>query len=72
MRRTFGSSGVTCDSVAWAAPWRSIFPIAAAVWTTVEVSGLDKLSRVLHRLEGIKDVFSVMREVGKAPANGRA
>jgi GTP pyrophosphokinase len=44
----------------------------ATVWATVEVSGLDKLSRVLHRLEGIKDVFSVVREVGKAPATGRA
>jgi len=36
----------------------------ATVWATVEVSGLDKLSRVLNRLEGIKDVFSVYREVG--------
>ncbi|HZO26358.1 MAG TPA: bifunctional (p)ppGpp synthetase/guanosine-3',5'-bis(diphosphate) 3'-pyrophosphohydrolase [Chloroflexota bacterium] len=44
----------------------------AAVWVTVEVSGLDKLSRVLHRLEGVKDVFSVVREVGKGPTNGRA
>jgi GTP pyrophosphokinase len=44
----------------------------ATVWATVEVSGLDKLSRVLHRLEGVKDVFSVMREVGKAPSNGRS
>jgi GTP pyrophosphokinase len=43
----------------------------ATVWATVEVSGLDKLSRVLHRLEGIKDVFTVVREVGKAPPNGR-
>ncbi|MGE3912268.1 MAG: bifunctional (p)ppGpp synthetase/guanosine-3',5'-bis(diphosphate) 3'-pyrophosphohydrolase [Chloroflexota bacterium] len=44
----------------------------ATVWATVEVSGLDKLSRVLHRLEGIKDVYSVVREVGKGPVNGRA
>jgi GTP pyrophosphokinase len=44
----------------------------ATVWATVEVSGLDKLSRVLHRLEGVKDVFSVVREVGKAPTNARA
>jgi GTP pyrophosphokinase len=44
----------------------------ATVWATVEVSGLDKLSRVLHRLEGIKDVFSVIREVGQSPAKGRA
>ena len=40
----------------------------ATVWATVEVSGLDKLSRVLHRLEGIKDVFSVAREVGATQA----
>jgi guanosine-3',5'-bis(diphosphate) 3'-pyrophosphohydrolase len=44
----------------------------ATVWVTIEVGGLDKLSRVLHRLEGIKDVFSVVREVGKAPIIGRA
>jgi len=44
----------------------------AAVWATIEVGGLDKLSRVLHRLEGVKDVFSVAREVGKGPTNGRA
>ena len=37
----------------------------ATVWATVEVSGLDKLSRVLSRLEGIRDVFSAVREVGK-------
>ncbi|MFN8632469.1 MAG: TGS domain-containing protein [Chloroflexota bacterium] len=43
----------------------------ATVWATVEVSGLDKLSRVLYRLEGVKDVFSVAREVGKGP-NGRS
>jgi GTP diphosphokinase / guanosine-3',5'-bis(diphosphate) 3'-diphosphatase len=40
----------------------------ATVWATVEVSGLDKLSRVLHRLEGIKDVLSVQREVGSKQA----
>ena len=44
----------------------------ATVWATVEVSGLDKLSRVLSRLEGIRDVFSAVREVGKqAAASGR-
>ena len=43
----------------------------ATIWATVEVTGLDKLSRVLHRLEGIRDVFSVMREVGKQSPNGR-
>jgi GTP diphosphokinase / guanosine-3',5'-bis(diphosphate) 3'-diphosphatase len=44
----------------------------ATVWSTIEVGALDKLSRVLHRLEGIKDVYSVVREVGKAPTNSRA
>jgi len=44
----------------------------ATVWATVEVSGLDKLSRVLHRLEGVRDVFTVVREVGKQPNNGRS
>jgi GTP diphosphokinase / guanosine-3',5'-bis(diphosphate) 3'-diphosphatase len=44
----------------------------ASVWATVEVSGLDKLSRVLSRLEGIKDVFSATREVGKEPVGAKA
>jgi guanosine-3',5'-bis(diphosphate) 3'-pyrophosphohydrolase len=44
----------------------------ATVWATVEVSGLDKLSRVLSRLEGIKDVYSVTREVGKEPVGARS
>jgi len=45
----------------------------ATVWATIEVSGLDKVSRILHRLEGIKDVFSAVREHGKrAAANGKA
>jgi len=39
----------------------------ATVWATVEVNGLETLSRVLNRLEGIRDVFSVVREVGKQP-----
>ncbi len=43
----------------------------ATVWATVEVSGLDKLSRVLSRLEGVKDVYSVVREVGKVPVASR-
>jgi GTP pyrophosphokinase len=43
----------------------------ATVWATVEVSGLDKLSRVLSRLEGVKDVYSVVREVGKLPVGTR-
>ncbi|MBA2449320.1 MAG: bifunctional (p)ppGpp synthetase/guanosine-3',5'-bis(diphosphate) 3'-pyrophosphohydrolase [Chloroflexi bacterium] len=43
----------------------------ATVWATVEVSGLDKLSRVLNRLEGVRDVFSVIRDVGKQPVTTR-
>jgi guanosine-3',5'-bis(diphosphate) 3'-pyrophosphohydrolase len=43
----------------------------ATVWATVEVSGLDKLSRVLSRLEGVKDVYTVVREVGKLPVAAR-
>jgi len=39
----------------------------ATVWATIEVSGVDTLSRVLNRLEGIRDVFSVAREVGQHP-----
>ncbi|MCC6175317.1 MAG: bifunctional (p)ppGpp synthetase/guanosine-3',5'-bis(diphosphate) 3'-pyrophosphohydrolase [Chloroflexi bacterium] len=44
----------------------------ATVWATVEVGGLDKLSRVLHRLEGVRDVFSVVREVSSHPASNQA
>lgn len=36
----------------------------ATVWCTIEVSGLDTLSRILSRIEGIRDVFNVVREVG--------
>ena len=43
----------------------------ATVLVTVEVSGLDKLSRVLNRLEGIRDVFSAVRDVGKQPVATR-
>jgi hypothetical protein len=39
----------------------------ATVWCTLEVTGLDKLSRVLNRIEGMRDVFEVVREVGRAP-----
>jgi GTP pyrophosphokinase len=39
----------------------------ATVWCTLEVTGLDKLSRVLNRIEGLRDVFEVVREVGRAP-----
>jgi GTP diphosphokinase / guanosine-3',5'-bis(diphosphate) 3'-diphosphatase len=39
----------------------------ATVWCTLEVSGLDKLSRVLNRIEGMRDVFEVVRVVGRAP-----
>ncbi|HEY8477097.1 MAG TPA: bifunctional (p)ppGpp synthetase/guanosine-3',5'-bis(diphosphate) 3'-pyrophosphohydrolase, partial [Chloroflexota bacterium] len=41
----------------------------ATVTCTLEVSGLDKLSRVMSRLEGIRDVFSVVREVGSSSAS---
>ena len=34
----------------------------ATVWCTLEVSGLDKLSRVLGRIEGMRDVYEVVRE----------
>jgi guanosine-3',5'-bis(diphosphate) 3'-pyrophosphohydrolase len=40
----------------------------ATVWTTVEVPRLDRLSRIMSRLEGIRDVFNVVREVGSAQA----
>jgi GTP diphosphokinase / guanosine-3',5'-bis(diphosphate) 3'-diphosphatase len=36
----------------------------ATVWTTVEVPRLDRLSRIMSRLEGVRDVFNVMRDVG--------
>jgi GTP pyrophosphokinase len=39
----------------------------ATVWCTLEVSGLDKLSRVLNRIEGLRDVYEVVREVGRSP-----
>jgi GTP pyrophosphokinase len=38
----------------------------ATVWATVEVPRLDRLSRIMSRLEGIRDVFNVVREVGQA------
>ncbi|HEX3245201.1 MAG TPA: bifunctional (p)ppGpp synthetase/guanosine-3',5'-bis(diphosphate) 3'-pyrophosphohydrolase [Chloroflexota bacterium] len=41
----------------------------ATVWCTVEVSGLQMLSRILSRIEGIRDVFNVVREVGGQAAN---
>ncbi len=40
----------------------------ATVWATVEVPRLDRLSRIMSRLEGIRDVFNVVREVGSAQA----
>jgi GTP pyrophosphokinase len=36
----------------------------ATVWATVEVPRLDRLSRIMSRLESIRDVFNVVREVG--------
>ncbi len=40
----------------------------ATVWTTVEVPRLDRLSRIMSRLESIRDVFNVVREVGSGQA----
>ncbi len=40
----------------------------ATVWATVEVPRLDRLSRIMSRLEGIRDVFNVVREVGSQQA----
>ena len=34
----------------------------ATVWTTVEVPRLDRLSRIMSRLESIRDVFNVVRD----------
>jgi GTP diphosphokinase / guanosine-3',5'-bis(diphosphate) 3'-diphosphatase len=44
----------------------------ATVWTTVEVPRLDRLSRIMSRLEGIRDVFNVVREVGSGQAAAKA
>ncbi|MCA1644644.1 MAG: bifunctional (p)ppGpp synthetase/guanosine-3',5'-bis(diphosphate) 3'-pyrophosphohydrolase [Chloroflexi bacterium] len=44
----------------------------ATVWTTVEVPRLDRLSRIMSRLEGIRDVFNVVREVGTGAQAARA
>jgi GTP diphosphokinase / guanosine-3',5'-bis(diphosphate) 3'-diphosphatase len=44
----------------------------ATVWTTVEVPRLDRLSRIMSRLESIRDVFNVVREVGSGTAAARA
>jgi GTP pyrophosphokinase len=44
----------------------------ATVWATVEVPRLDRLSRIMSRLEGIRDVFNVVREVGSGQAAARA
>jgi GTP pyrophosphokinase len=45
----------------------------ATLWATVEVPRLDRLSRIMSRLEGIRDVFNVVREVGSgAHAAARA
>jgi GTP pyrophosphokinase len=44
----------------------------ATVWTTVEVPRLDRLSRIMSRLESIRDVFNVVREVGSGAHAARA
>jgi GTP pyrophosphokinase len=36
----------------------------ATVWATIEVPRLDRLSRIMGRLEGIRDIYNVAREVG--------
>jgi len=43
----------------------------ATILATIEVSGIDKLSRVLARLEGIKDVISVARVTSRRSPNHR-
>jgi GTP diphosphokinase / guanosine-3',5'-bis(diphosphate) 3'-diphosphatase len=43
----------------------------ATVWCTLDVPGLDKLSRVLSRIEGMRDVFEVVREVGSSPVQAQ-
>lgn len=40
----------------------------ATVWSTIEVPRLDRLSRIMSRLESIRDVFNVVREVGTGAA----
>jgi GTP diphosphokinase / guanosine-3',5'-bis(diphosphate) 3'-diphosphatase len=44
----------------------------ATVWMTVEVPRLDRLSRIMSRLESIRDVFNVVREVGAGAQAARA
>jgi GTP pyrophosphokinase len=44
----------------------------ATVWVTVEVPRLDRLSRIMSRLEGIRDVFNVVREVRSGAQAARA
>jgi GTP diphosphokinase / guanosine-3',5'-bis(diphosphate) 3'-diphosphatase len=44
----------------------------ATVWVTVEVPRLDRLSRIMSRLESIRDVFNVVREVGAGSQAARA
>ena len=44
----------------------------ATVWVTVEVPRLDRLSRIMSRLESIRDVFNVVREVGAGAQAARA
>ena len=44
----------------------------ATVWCTFDVTGLDQLSRLISRFEGVRGVFSVMREVGTGQVPARA
>jgi (p)ppGpp synthase/HD superfamily hydrolase len=44
----------------------------ATVWVTVEVPRLDRLSRIMSRLESIRNVLNVVREVGSGAQAARA
>ena len=37
---------------------------------TVEVEGIGQLSKILHKLEGVRDVYEVRREAGALPTRG--
>ena len=40
----------------------------ATLTATLEIASIDRLARVLAKVEGIKDVFSVTRDGGQAKA----
>jgi GTP pyrophosphokinase len=41
----------------------------ATLTATLEVAGIDRLARILAKIEGIRDVFSVTRDGGQARAS---